>query len=146
MAPLLRARWGSSRIVSRGVVHDAALLPAFVATSENEPSGLITYNIVSKECESVTLDSIRERAGIGTALVEAVRQEAITAGCSRLWLVTTNDNIFAIRFYQKRGFIIKEIHVNSVEELRRLKPEIPLLRFNGIPIRDEVELEMILKP
>lgn len=117
MAPLLRARWGSSRIVSRGVVHDAALLPAFVATSENEPSGLITYNIVSKECEIVTLDSIRERAGIGTALVEAVRQEAITAGCSRLWLVTTNDNIFAIRFYQKRGFIIKEIHVNSVEEL-----------------------------
>jgi hypothetical protein len=65
-------------------------------------------------------------------------------GCTRLWLITTNDNLHALRFYQKRGFMLVAVHRNAVEQSRKLKPEIPLYGKDGIPIRDEIELEMLL--
>jgi ribosomal protein S18 acetylase RimI-like enzyme len=55
-------------------------------------------------CELVTIDSLDEGSGVGTALVEAVAKAARAAGCCRLWLITTNDNLRALRFYQRRGF------------------------------------------
>jgi GNAT superfamily N-acetyltransferase len=116
-------------------------LPGFVAICENEPSGLITYHLDSAECEIVTLDSLKEGYGIGSALIEAVKREALNAGCARLWLITTNDNTPALRFYQKRGFAIKAVYPNALENSRRLKPEIPEIGIDGIPIRDEIELE-----
>jgi ribosomal protein S18 acetylase RimI-like enzyme len=81
---------------------------------------------------------------VGSALIEAATQAARRVGCRRLWLITTNDNTHALRFYQKRGFVIAAIHVNALEKARRLKPEIPLIGEDGIPLRDEIELEMIL--
>ena len=33
---------------------------------------------------------------------------------------------------------------NAVEKARLLKPEIPSIGLNGIPIRDQIELEKIL--
>jgi len=137
----LRDRWGSSKIVSRGKVHDASRLPAFVAICENEPSGLITFRPDSTECEIVTLDSLKEGYGIGSALIEAVTREALKAGCVRLWLITTNDNTPALRSYQKRGFAIKAVYPNTLQNSRRLKPEIPEIGIDSIPIRDEIELE-----
>ena len=65
-------------------------------------------------------------------------------GCGRVWLSTTNDNIKAIRFYQKRGFDMVKLRRNSMEETRRLKPEIPLIGLDGIPLRHELELELVL--
>lgn len=59
----------------------------------------------------------------------------------RIWLITTNDNLNALGFYQKRGFRIKAVYPGAVDEARRIKPEIPLAASNGIPIRDEIELE-----
>jgi RimJ/RimL family protein N-acetyltransferase len=85
----------------------------------------------------VTLHAFVPFVGIGTRLVEAVRTAAVDNGCHRLWLITTNDNVDALRFYQRRGLR---------DEARRLKPEIPIVGAYGIPIRDEVELEMRLRP
>jgi hypothetical protein len=59
-------------------------------------------------------------------------------------LITTNDNTAALRFWQKRGFKLLRVHRNAVEKSRKLKPEIPLTGNDGIPIRDEIELEMML--
>jgi RimJ/RimL family protein N-acetyltransferase len=73
-----------------------------------------------------------------------VKEVAVASGCERLWLITTNDNTPALRFYQKRGFQLVAIHRNALEHSRRLKPQIPLLGLNGIPLRDEIELEMLL--
>ena len=145
---LLRDRWGSCMIVSRGKVYDASRLPAFVAICENELLGLITYRYDSAQCEIVTLDSLKEGYGIGSALIEAVTRAAVNAGCARLWLVTTNDNTPALRFYQKRGFAIKAVYPNALQNSRRLKPEIPEIGIDGIPIRDEIELEYLfdIKP
>ncbi|MEW5718069.1 MAG: GNAT family N-acetyltransferase, partial [Chloroflexota bacterium] len=82
--------------------------------------------------------------GIGSALIDAVKLRARQAGCKRLWLITTNDNLTALRFYQKRGFTLAALHRNALEESRKIKPEIPLVGEHGIPLRDEIELEMML--
>jgi RimJ/RimL family protein N-acetyltransferase len=66
------------------------------------------------------------------------------AGASRVWLITTNDNTDALRFYQKAGFRIVAVHQDAVALARRIKPEIPIMGENGIPIRDEIELELML--
>ena len=106
--------------------------------------GLVTYNITNSNCEIVTIDSIRPFSGVGTALIEAVKNIALKSGCKRLWLITTNDNMNALRFYQKRGFELVAIHRNALDISRKLKPEISLIGNDGIPLRDEIELEMVL--
>lgn len=103
-------RWHSSVVVSRGRVHDPARLPGFIARERGEPVGLVTYRTEDGECEVVTIDSLREGIGVGSALLEAVREEAASDDCRRLWLITTNDNLPALRFYQKRGFSLVAVH------------------------------------
>lgn len=142
---ILVQTWGATLVVSRGRLHDASKLPGYVAVQGDEPVGLTTYHIVGDDCELVTLNSLRPKLGIGSALVAAVKEKAIKAGCRRLWLITTNDNSQAIRFYQQRGFRLAALHIDALEESRRLKPQIPLVGEDGIPIRDELEFEIILK-
>jgi RimJ/RimL family protein N-acetyltransferase len=103
-------------------------------------AGLLTYSIDGRDCEIVTLNSVVGGKGAGGALVDEVRSRAIEAGCRRIWLVTTNDNLRALRFYQKRGSEMATVRRWAVDRLRALKPEIPLVRNDGIPIRDEIEL------
>jgi N-acetylglutamate synthase-like GNAT family acetyltransferase len=141
---LLTEWWASPTVVSRGKIHHADNLPGFIAERDNKPAGLLTYSIDGENCEIVTMNSLVENIGIGSALVDTVKQAARRTGCKRLWLITTNDNTAAMRFYQKRGFILAAIHCNSIEQSRRLKPEIPITGNDGIPIRDEIEFELSL--
>ena len=119
-------------------------LPGFVAVLAGQMAGLATYNVEGDACELVTLNSIVEGRGVGTALIEAVASAARQEGARRLWLITTNDNTHALGFYQRRGFIMVGIHLDAIAESRRLKPEIPELGFGGVPIRDEMEMELAL--
>jgi GNAT superfamily N-acetyltransferase len=144
VARLLEERWGSTRIVTRGRIHHAETLPGFVAAQEDKRIGLLTYCIEGEECEIVSLNSLVERIGVGSALIAAAKNTAVSAHCKRLWLITTNDNLAAMRFYQKRGFVLVAVHRNALAESRRLKPEIPLIGIDDIPLRDEIELEMEL--
>ncbi len=141
---LLSRSWGSTKTVSRGRIFDAGRLPGFVAVLAGEYVGLVTYRIEGRECELTTLNSLRPKLGIGSRLVEAVRDVAVDAGCSRLWLITTNDNTVALRFYQRLGFHLAAFYRDAMVESRRLKPEIPLTGLDGIPLRDELELEWML--
>lgn len=137
--------WGSTRMVSRGTLYHVLDYPGFVAIcTEGTPQGIVTYRINADQCEILLLHSDREGAGIGAALVERVKEAASAAGCTRLWLVTTNDNIHAIRWYQRRGFTFAAVHVNALAQSRTLKPEIPLVGQHDIPLRDEIEFEMPL--
>jgi RimJ/RimL family protein N-acetyltransferase len=141
---LLQEQWAGPKIVTRGKIHYADKLPGFVAMLEEKPVGLVTYNIVDKQCEIITMNSLAEKRGIGQALLTAVKNIAVAAFCQRVWLITTNDNIAALRFYQKYGLKLVAVHRNALEESRRIKPEIPLTGNDGIEIRDEIELEMVL--
>lgn len=144
ISDLLARWWGSPQIVTRGRVHDALALPGFVACCDGARAGLATYEIAGGQCELVSLNSTREGQGIGSALVEAVIAAARQVPCSRVWLITTNDNLPVLRFYQKRGFHLVAVHRDALELSRRLKPEIPLIGMEGIPLRDEIELELRL--
>jgi len=135
-------RWGSTVIVSRGRAREASALSALVAVRAGETLGLAVYEIVGRGCELVTLDAYTPREGTGTALLAAVAERAREAGCTRLWLVTSNDNLDALRFYQRRGMQIVAVHRGAIDQARALKPSIPLVGEHGIPVHDEVELEL----
>jgi GNAT superfamily N-acetyltransferase len=145
-------QWGAEVVVAHGACYRPAELPGFVAQAAgalpaagDAPAvGLLTYHIEADACEIVTLDSQREGHGIGTALIEAAKAAARRTGCRRLWLMTTNDNMHALRFYQRRGFVLAALHRDAVAAARAIKPEIPLFGNDDIPIRDEIELEMPL--
>jgi ribosomal protein S18 acetylase RimI-like enzyme len=141
---LLTARWGTTQVVSRGVLHDLVDYPGIVAVQNGAIIGLLTYHIQGDHCEITSLDSLHENAGIGSALITAARAMAQAAGCRRLWLITTNDNLRTIGFYQKRGFELVAVHRRALDDSRRLKPQIPLIGLHGIPLRDEIEFEMWL--
>jgi len=139
---ILKDEWDCPPCVTRGKAIDTTDLSGFVSLSGNKISGVITYRIDKSECEIVTLNSFDENKGIGTALINAVAAAAKEAGCRRLWLVTTNDNVGAIRFYQKKGFDLAAVHLNAIEISRKIKPSIPLIGTDDIPILHEFEFEM----
>jgi len=141
---LIAGQWGSTQMVTRGTLHDLTRLPGLVAWRAGERAGLLTYHLAGDSCEIVSLDSLVEGAGVGSALIAAAQEAARAARCRRLWLVTTNDNLPALRFYQKRGFRLAALRPGAVDAARRIKPQIPLIGLDGIPIHDEIELEMIL--
>jgi len=141
---VLTERWGATEVVSRGRRHAAADLPAVVAETEGRRSGLATYRVDGEEAELVTLDALAEGRGIGRALLAEVAERARAAGCRRLWLVTTNDNVDALRFYQRRGLRLVAVHRGALDEARPLKPSIPEVGEYGIPVHDELELELVL--
>ncbi|HET7170893.1 MAG TPA: GNAT family N-acetyltransferase [Gaiellales bacterium] len=139
-AARLRDLWGDI-VVSRGRVLDATELPGFVAEEDGQPAGLLTYRIDGNGCEVVTIDAFPQGSGAGTALLDAVAEAARAAGCRRVWLITTNDNLRALRFYQRRGFRLAALHRDALDRSRELKPSIPDVGLDGIPLRDELELE-----
>jgi len=136
--------WGDEIMVVHGMVLRPHEFPGFVALDGEQCVGLLTYRIDGSECEVLSLDSLRPGSGIGSALIAAVVGVARAAGCARLYLITTNDNLNALRFYQKRGFVLAALRPNALAETRKLKPSIPPIGLDGIPLRDEIELEMWL--
>lgn len=133
-------------MVSRGVVHRLSDLAGFVAVSEDEWLGLITYQRRGRRMEVVSLDSIRSGQGIGSALLAHLEKAAVQEGCQVIWLITTNDNLPALSFYLRRGYLLVATHWGAVTRARRLKPEIPRLGVGGVPIEDELELAKDLPP
>jgi N-acetylglutamate synthase-like GNAT family acetyltransferase len=144
IAALLKEWWADTMMVTLGKIHHLDTYPGFIAMDGGKRTALATYHIENERCEITSLNSLAEGKGVGTALVEAVKQTARKAGCRRLFLVTTNDNTRALRFWGKRGFVITAVHFNALEETRKLKPGIPLVNEEGIPIRDEIQLEIDL--
>jgi GNAT superfamily N-acetyltransferase len=133
----------SERVARRGELLTPVDHPELLAETESGAlAGVLTYVIRGEECEILTLHTTEQWRGAGTALVEEVARIAAGAGCARLWLVTTNDNVDALRFYQRRGFVLRTLRPGAVDESRAmLKPEIPTTGFYGIALRDEIELE-----
>jgi ribosomal protein S18 acetylase RimI-like enzyme len=136
------AHWGSPQMVISSGVYDCSDLDGYAVLNEyGEITGLITYIVSGHVCEIISLDSLDEGKGIGTLLVQEVEILAASEGCEVLKLVTTNDNLNALKFWQKRGFTLTQVLKNAVEKARKIKPSIPMVGYEGIPIRDEILLE-----
>jgi len=133
--------FGGTFLVSRELVHDPTELPGFIAVQDGERVGLVTYHIEGDRCEVVSLDALCQYMGIGSALLQAVEAAARAEGCQNLWVITTNDNLDALRFFQRRGFTVSDFRIGGMEKIRMLKPNVPTVGCYGIAIRDEIELE-----
>lgn len=136
------SHWYSTDMVVRGEIIDMTVLDGFVVYEGENIIGLLTYKIDGTECEIVSLDSLVENKGIGTTLVNKVIETAKANNCTKIKLITTNDNLNAMRFYQKRGFDMVRIYHNALDVSRKLKPSIPLVGEFGIPLKHEIEFEM----
>jgi ribosomal protein S18 acetylase RimI-like enzyme len=139
-----KENWGDEFVVAHGVIYHPDHLSGFIAINGTEWLGAVTYTFSENDCEIVSIDSLYERQGIGTASIETVVKEARAKKCRHVFLITTNDNLNALDFYQKRGFELVKIYRCAVKESRKLKPSIPMIGNDGIPLRDEIELEMLL--
>jgi ribosomal protein S18 acetylase RimI-like enzyme len=137
-------RYGGVTIVARRVEYEPLGLEGFVCADGAEMLGALTYIFAGGELEVVTLDSYDENKGVGTALLDAAVDLARVLVARRAWLITSNDNIRALRFYQRRGWNMVALHRGAIEAARRIKPQIPLLGDDDIPIRHEIEFERLL--
>lgn len=137
----IREHWYTTTMVIRGKQIDMTQAEGFFLREEDDIVGLITYIVYDNILEITSLDSLRENQGVGSTLVNRVVQEARERGIQKIVLITTNDNINAIRFYQKRGFDMARLFHNAVDAARKLKPEIPLIGENAIPLHHEIEFE-----
>ncbi|MDT0124873.1 GNAT family N-acetyltransferase [Paenibacillus sp. RRE4] len=137
--------WGSPQmVISTGVYHSDKLNGYAVINEDGEIRGYITYVMHEDHCEVISLDSLDENQGIGSALLAKVEDTARQAKRKHIQLITTNDNLHALHFYQKKGYQIIQIYPDAVAKARALKPSIPLVSEQGIPIRDELLLQKIL--
>jgi ribosomal protein S18 acetylase RimI-like enzyme len=138
--------WGSTSVARKGELVDAAELPGFAAIVNGKPVGLVTYAIRGSDLEVVTVHSEQQGRGVGRALMDAVLHRAQHLGARRIWLVTTNDNIRALRFYQQWGMDLVALNRDGVAISRTVKPSIPTIGAHQIPVRHELELELKLPP
>jgi ribosomal protein S18 acetylase RimI-like enzyme len=133
---------GDTRMGRRGELLDVLDQPGLVAERDGVPAGLLAYRYDDDgACELFFIGATEQWSGAGSALVDELLR--LLGPGHRVWVVTTNDNVDALRFYQRRGFRLREVRPGAVDDLRRrLKPGIPEIGHHGIPIRDEVELEL----
>lgn len=140
----IRQHWYTTTMIIRGKEVDMTKTEGFFYKEDENIIGLITYIVYGNVLEITSLDSLLENQGIGGKLVETVICEARERGVSKIVLITTNDNINAMKFYQKRGFDMAHLFRNAMDVSRKLKPEIPLIGENSIPLRHEIEFELFL--
>ena len=134
-------KWNTDFMVSKSKIHYVENLESFIYLKDDEIQGLLTYYIENDEMEIVSIDSFQENTGIGSLLINKAIEFFEENSLKRLWLITTNDNLNALKFYQKRNFTISNFYFNAVEKARQIKPSIPKLGYDNIPIAHEIELE-----
>jgi GNAT superfamily N-acetyltransferase len=137
--------WHADFVVAHGEQIRPVDLPGFVALVDDRIVGHAGYRVAAGSCELVAIAADPQHGGVGSALLASVVAAARDAGCSRIWLTTTNDNLDALRFYQRRGFALSALRRGVVVEARRtLKPDLPAIGSYDIPMRDELDLELDL--
>jgi ribosomal protein S18 acetylase RimI-like enzyme len=141
----LEEAFGGAAVARKGILIDASVLPGFVATDSSGRSvGLLTYHVAHGECEVVAIVSTAAGRGIGRALMDTACDHARDAGCRRLWLITTNDNARAFRFYQMWGMDLRAFHRHGARRSREAKPSLPTRGTDGIALEHELEFELLL--
>jgi GNAT superfamily N-acetyltransferase len=140
--PILDETWGAPLLAINGKLRDSRTMPGIAAVSGDEVLGYLLYEFHDGVCEIMVLESVAQNIGVASALIEQVKQTAKLSGVNKVIVQTSNDNTHAFRFYQRRGFTIREIRISAMDAARQLKPSIPLIGEDDIPLRDEIEFEI----
>ena len=139
---ILRRRWREP-VIARGRTYLFDHCEIFVA---GDMQGIAAVSHDEPPCmELVAINAFSQWQGVGSALIEAVTASARALGFEAIRLSTTNDNVDALRFYQRRGFRLTALRPGAVDEARRLKPTISVNGQHGIPIHDELDLVRSLR-
>ncbi len=138
---LLRLRWSEANILIKGQFVRPEDVFAFGAFADGRLHGLVTLQRDGKVLYLVALNSFSQMRGVGVELLKAAVAYGREHGMTFLRALVSNDNMVGIRFYQKRGFRIVALHRGIIDAMRHVKPSIPLTGLDGIPMRDELELE-----
>lgn len=134
----------SPAVVSRGRLHAAESLPGFVALQDSDPVGLLVYAVADAQLEIIILHTVVDRIGLGSSLLREAKKAARRLDCRRIWVVVTNDDTKAMGFYQRNGFRIVAFYAEARDVARAMRPDLPELGVDGIPVHDEIELELSL--
>jgi len=136
---LFQRDFGRTKIVAFGEVMELDSMPALVALMTDEPSGALAYRLFGDALHIVALatDPMWQRSGVGAYLVAEAELLARRLNLGRLVVATTNDNLPALYFYQRRGYRLTDLVPHSV--VAHTHQEIG--GFAGIPVRDEIRLE-----
>ncbi|MBQ1042247.1 MULTISPECIES: GNAT family N-acetyltransferase [unclassified Micromonospora] len=141
LTALHEREWGGPNVVVHDTRYDLRDLPALVAVDDGGAfAGALVYRVDTDGLEVVSLAASTPSNGAGSALLAAAEKAATEAGADRIWLVTTNDNLGALRFYQRRGLRIVAVDSGAVDRARAVKPTIPRIGADGIPLHDELRL------
>jgi GNAT superfamily N-acetyltransferase len=146
VAEFVEKHWRSRLVMSRGRAFYPHEEEGFIERRDGRIAGLLTFRVDEEGLEILTLNSVLEGAGIGSSLILDAIQEARTRSCTCVWFTTTNDNIKGFRFYQRLGFRMVAVNVGVVDEARKVKPQIPEIGQDGIPVHDEIVLELRIEP
>ncbi len=137
---VVEREWGGTSIVVHGEEIDLLAFPALIA---GDGEGVAIFR-QDDPAELLLLSASTKNAGVGSALLEALVAGLRDGGVRSLRVTTTNDNLDALRFYQRRGFRLIELRPAAVNAARRSKPSIPELGNYDIPLTDELDLVLDL--
>jgi len=142
LQPILDETWSSPLLAINGKLWDSRTMPGYVAVNGDEILGYLLYEFHDGVCEIMVLESVAQNIGLASAFIGQMKQTAKSGGVNKVIVQTSNDNTHAFRFYQRRGFTIREVRIGAMDAARKLKPSIPLIGEEGIPLRDEIEFEI----
>ena len=131
---------GSTRVLSRGSLHQVDELPCFLGRLGGRLVALLAYAVDDRGLEVVALHSSERALGFGTLLLDAAYAIAQRRACRRLWLTTTIENEPAIRFCIRRGLSLVAVHTDPIARSRRVH-EMASVGESGQPAYGEVEFE-----
>ena len=136
---LFQRDFGRTKIVAFGEVMDIDQMPALVAIMRDEPSGALAYRLLGDALHIVALatDPMWQRSGVGGYLVAEAELLARRLHLKRIVVSTTNDNLPALYFYQRRGYRLTDLVPDSVIKHTRQEQA----GFAGVPVRDEIRLQ-----
>lgn len=141
----VRREWGGPMMVTLGNTYDTSALPGFAAIDANGALlGALLYRPDGQAVEIAAMYALRQGQGIGRALLDAATAWAREAGMARMWLVTTNDNARALRFYQMYGFSLSAVNLGALTALFELKGELTAQGMDGITLAHEFVFDMAL--
>jgi GNAT superfamily N-acetyltransferase len=121
--------------------YEASDVTGALALREGETSGLVTWYIDGATAEIVSVHAEPQASGGGSVLMDAAEEAIRRAGVRRVVLATTSDNMKALRFYVKRGYRLTRVHLDALDRVRRFKPNVSAVGYDGLPLQDMWELE-----
>ncbi|WP_019743658.1 GNAT family N-acetyltransferase [Bacillus altitudinis] len=133
--------WGGTTMVSKGTTYNVLNENIMLAKRGDSIVGILVYKIFKEEAEILTLEALEKYHGVGSKLLFELEQHLKTQNIHSINLITSNDNLNAIRFYQRKGYSFKNIYIGAIDKARMLKPTIPSIGNYGIHVKDELEFE-----